>query len=170
MSLEVLFGILLLALIAVWGIWMVAIADGRRVGAIIGVPIILAALLAMTVLANNERSEQKREDYRGQIERFIEAVVASQDQAIAQTGAASDEMPDLDDELLEYDGGLLQEEETLEPSLSADKQGYTVSGTLGDQTYTLEVKSAQGGGSEEIRTCSALESAGCVDGSWEPRD
>lgn len=106
MSLEVFFGILLLALLAVWGIWMVAIADGRRIGAIIGVPIILAALLAVTVLANNERSEQKREDYRAQIERFIDPVVAAQDQAIAQTGTASDEIPNLDDELLEYDARL----------------------------------------------------------------
>lgn len=65
---------------------------------------------------------------------------------------------------------MLQEEERLEPSLSADKQDYTVSGTLGDQTYTLEVRSTRGGGSEEIRTCRALESAGCVDGSWEPSD
>lgn len=166
MNWELVFGLTIVLLLVAWGLWMLAISKGSRAGMVGGFVGVLV-LCVCVVLVNGRRSDVKLEEYRTSIERFIDAVSASQEAAFEEDGEYLDELPEIDEALLAFDAGLFQTETELEPALEVSRNGYTVTGTMGDQTYSLEVERIDEGTTEE-RTCSAAETAGCLAGEWEP--
>lgn len=165
MGQELLFGLMLLALLAAWLFWVVSIASDSRAG-MMASPVAVAVLVGAVVVVNGERQDSQRRDFRAQIERFIDEVVASEKQAYRTKGAYTDELPKLGDEVLSSDGGPLQDEKTIESSLSAEGNQFTVTGKIDSESYTLEVIRSKSGQLEETRTCRASVAAGCNDGEW----
>jgi hypothetical protein len=166
MSIELLFGILMLVFIAAWGLWLFVISRHSK-PAIIGGAGLLLVLATALVIVNGERIDNQRQEYRSKIEVFIERVSEAQEVEHRAQGSYSNRLPELDEELLRYEGGLLQEERDLSPRLAADGDEYTVSGQIASEAFTLEVE-RRGGETVETRTCSASAEAGCVDGAWSP--
>lgn len=177
MSLDLLFGLALLAFLLAWVGWLVGITRGGRIG-IIGGSVAVLVIGVAIVLINGEREDQQREDFAEKIIRYLGAVADEQEAAYMADGAYleppedSSMIPDLfglSEELSTYEGGILQETEEVAAELTREREDtYTISGRLGDESYTLEV-SRQAGSVEQTRTCDVSGPvAACVDGSWDP--
>ena len=149
----------------VWALWLAAIVKGSRAGMVGGV-LLLGGFIAAIVVVNGERGEAQHEDYRAAIERYISEVTTVQAQALDETGGYTEAIPELPDEILVYSGGLFQDEEPIDTSVTASKRGYEVSGQIAGEMYKLTVERSAAGKSVESRSCEAEESAGCVDGQW----
>lgn len=166
MSLELLFGLAIALFLVAWALWLFAVTSGFRLG-MIGAPILVVVLAAAVVILNGERGDQQSEDYRERIEQFIAEVRSAQEATYEAEGEYADELPELDEQLLTIDGGVLQEEKTLEPTLTTSESGYTVTGVIEGESYSLEVERTGSGQAQETRTCTAAPDAGCVDGQWQ---
>lgn len=177
MSLELLFGLALLAFLIAWIGWLIGISRGKRVPIIAGA-VAVAAVGAAVVIINGQRQDQQREDFAEKITTYIGAVAEAQEEAYEADGAYK-ELPEdqemvpeifgLDGDLVTYEGGTLQENETIESTLiRPSKNEYSISGRLGDEEYELEV-TRSGETVQEIRTCDVSGPVDrCVDGTWEP--
>jgi hypothetical protein len=165
MDVELLFGLMLLAFIAVWALWLVAITRGFVPG-VIGFLVGLLALFVGLVAINDERRDQQQERYGEALREFI--AIVSEDQAAAweQNGRYDGELPELGEEIIDHPGSIFEQEQTLEPDLSGDRRGFEVQGSLGDQEFTRSVDRSRPGEPEETRTCTGTAAAGCDDGTW----
>lgn len=177
MSLDLLFGLALIAFLVAWVAWLVGITRGMRIG-IIGGAVAVVVVGAALVIINGQREDQQREDFAEKITAYLGAVAAGQEEAYDADGAYVDapedpiEIPEifgLSPEQATYEGGVLQETESVEADLTRPaKDEYTISGRLGDESYTLEV-SRQGDSVQQTRTCDVSGPVDrCVDETWEP--
>jgi hypothetical protein len=119
------------------------------------------------VIINGQRLDDQRDEYRADIERFIGEVEVAEEAAFAEQGSYTEDLSVVSEGPQAIDPGLLQMEVDLEPDLDGvSKDGYSVTGKIESQEYTLTVARSASGEIEETRTCSADASAGCIDGLW----
>lgn len=177
MSLDLLFGLALIAFLVAWVAWLIGITRGQRIGIIGGAVAVVAVGVALVII-NGQREEQQREDFAEKITAYLGAVAAGQEGAYDADGAYVDapedptEIPEifgLSPEQATYEGGALQETESVAGTLTRPtKNEYTIEGRLGDEEYELEV-TRSGGSVQETGTCDVSGPVDrCVDETWEP--
>jgi hypothetical protein len=166
MGLDVLFGVVVAAFLAAWAIWLISISSDRR-ATILGTTVLVFLLAGAIVIVNGQRLDDQRDEYRADIERFIGEVEVAEEAAFAEQGSYTEDLSVVSEGPQAIDPGLLQMEVDLEPKLDGvSKDGYSVTGKIESQEYTLTVARSASGEIEETRTCSADASAGCIDGLW----
>jgi hypothetical protein len=165
MGIETLFGLGVASFIAVWALWLVAISRGVVPG-MVGLFAVLIGLFIGLFALNDERREEQQERYGAALREFFAIVSEDQAAVFDKTRSYSDELPELGEEVIEHPGSIFEQEQSLEPTLTADRNGFTVEGDLGDQSFSLRATRTPGGELEEERTCRGAAAAGCEDGSW----
>ena len=166
MGLDVLFGVVVAGFLAAWSIWMISISNDRR-ATILGTTVLVGLLAVAIIVINTQRLDDQRDSYRDDIVAFIDEAAAEEEEAFTEQETYVEDVPAVAEGDRPIDGGVLQMEVALEPELDgASREGYSVSGKIESEEYTLTVSRTADGGTEEARTCSANESAGCVDEVW----
>jgi len=162
---EVVFALLLLAVVATIVLFVVGfVAENRAL--VYLAPVLMVVAIVATIMVNNERQEEQRKKFGEVTVAYLSDVQEAQASYFEENGSYATDIEALEVTAPKYDGGVLQTEEVLEPSLTAKKTEYSINGSMRAEEFTLQVTGPPSEAAEE-RTCSGSSAGPCQDGTWQ---